>query len=106
MKLDFDFSDINLQYLLRTRDLARQDPEVIATLQGISVEMAHILTQTTPEELTPITRIKPPLLVPRQDAWWWARLLNAIRCGQPGEIDAIVEHAALITSSKPGGGVS
>jgi len=106
MKLDFDFSDINLQYLLRTRDLARQDPEVVATLQGISVDMAHILTQTTPEELTHITRIKPPLLVPRQQAWWWARLLNAIRSGQPGEIDAILEHAALITSSQSGGDVS
>lgn len=103
MKLDFDFSDINLQYLLRTRDLARQDPEVVATLQGISVELAHTLTQTTPEELIHVTRIKPPLLVPRQDAWWWARLMNAIRSGQPGEIDAIVEHAVMITSLQPGG---
>lgn len=103
MKLDFNFSDINFQYLLRTRDLARQDPEVVATLQGISVELAHTLTQTTPEELIHVTRIKAPLLVPRQEAWWWARLLNAIRSGQPGEIDAIVEHAFLITSLQPGG---
>ena len=104
MKLDFDFSDINLQYLLRTRDLAKQDPEVVAALQGISVELANTLTQTTPEELTHITRIKPPLLVPRQDAWWWKRLLDAIRYGQAGEIDSIVEHAVLITSLQPEGG--
>jgi len=103
MKLDFDFSDINLQYLLRTRDLAKQDPEVVATLQGISVDLAHILTQMTPDELTHVTRIKPPLVVPRPEAWWWKRLLNAIHNGQPGEIDAIVEHAVLITSLQPGG---
>ena len=103
MKFEFDFSDINLQYLLRTRDLAKQAPEVVATLQGISVELAHTLTQTTPEELVHVSRIKPPLVVPRQEAWWWERLLNAIRSGQPGEIDAIVEHALLITSLQPGG---
>jgi hypothetical protein len=103
MKFEFNFSDINLQYLLRARDLAMQDSEVVATLLGLSVELAHTLTQTTPQELTQLTRIKTPLVVPRQDAWWWARLLNAIRDGQPGEIDAIVEHAALITAAQPGG---
>ncbi len=103
MNMDFDFSDINLQYLLRTRDLARNDPEVVATLQGIPVELAQTLTQTTPKELSHITRIKPPLLVPRQNAWWWKRLLDAVRYGQPGEIDAVIEHAVLITSLQPGG---
>ena len=103
MKLDFDFSDINLQYLLRTRDLAQQDPEVVAALLGISVELAHSLTQTTSKELTHINRIKTPLVVPRQEAWWWERLLNAIRNGQSGEIDAIIEHAVLITSLQMGG---
>ena len=106
MTLDFDFSDINLQYLLRIRDLARQDPEVIATLQGISVDMAKQLVRTTPKELTHITRIKTPLLIPREDSWWWDRLLNAVRHGQPGEIDAVVEHAALITSLQQGGHVA
>jgi hypothetical protein len=106
MKLDFDFSDINLQYLIRTRDLASQEPVVVATLQGISVELAQQLTQITPEQLSHISRIKPPLLIPRQEAWWWQRLFNAIASGQPGEIDAIVEHAFLITSSQPHGDVS
>lgn len=103
MKHDFDFSDINLEYLIRTRDLARQDPEVVATLQGFSVELANTLLQITPKELTHIKRIKPPLVIPRPDAWWWERLLKAIHSGQSGEIDAIIEHASLITSSQPKG---
>ena len=102
MSFDFDFSDINLQYLLRTRDLAQHDPEVVAALLGISVKLARSLTQTTPKELTRIIRIKPPLVVPRQEAWWWERLFNALRDGKPGEIDAIIEHAVQIMSAQPG----
>ena len=102
MSFDFDFSDINLEYLLRTRDLAQHDPEVVAALLGISAKLARSLTQTTPKELTRIIRIKPPLVVPRQEAWWWERLFNALRDGKPGEIDAIIEHAILIMSARPG----
>ncbi|MDH5181008.1 MAG: flagellar transcriptional regulator FlhD [Gammaproteobacteria bacterium] len=94
---DYDFSDINLQYLLRARDLAIHDPAVVAALLGIPTALAQTLAQTTPNELVLITKIKLPLLVPRQDNWWWTRLLTALRLGEAAEIDVVLEHG-IVTS--------
>ncbi len=95
--MKFDFSQVNLQYLIQARDLAIRDPELVATLLGIPGDMAHLLSELTPPALAHVAHIKPPLLIPRQEPWWWSRLLTALREGRTEEIDAIVVHAPLIT---------
>ncbi len=47
--------------------------------------------------LAHVSLIKQPLLLPRQEAWWWSRLFTAVREGRAEEIEAIMEHAPLIT---------
>jgi len=95
--MDFDFSQVNLQYLIQARDLAQKDPELVASLLGIPSDMAHLLATLNAKELARVARIKPPLLMPRQDTWWWSRLFTAVRDGRSEEIEAVIEHAALIT---------
>lgn len=101
--MKMDFSRVNLEYLIQARDLVREDPEVFAVLLGMSRKLADLLAEATPQELTRVTEIKPPLLVPRQEPWWWQRLFKALREGRPGELDAIVEHASLMSASPPKG---
>ena len=65
--MEMDFSRVNLEYLIQARDLAREDPEVVTVLLGMSHELVHLLAETTPQELAQVIVIKPPLLVPRQE---------------------------------------
>jgi hypothetical protein len=95
--MTYDFSQLNLQYLIRARDIARRDPQLAATLTGMPEELAQLLAEVTPDELAQVTQFKAPLLIPRQEAWWWSRLFTAIRDGRPEEVEAIMEHASLIT---------
>lgn len=101
MSNKFDFSDINFQYLVRARDLAHQNPEIIAPLLGIPNGLALNLLEISPKELSCISRIRAPLLVPRAEAWWWERLLTAIRHGHLEEIDSILEHASQLSTLIP-----
>ena len=94
--MKMDFSQVNLEYLIQARDLARQDPTLAAVLLDISDEMACMLPELSPHQLTQVLQIKPPLLMPRQEAWWWSRLFTALRDGCPEEIEAIAEHASLL----------
>ncbi len=95
--MTYDFSQINLQYLIHTRDLARRDPQLAATLTGLADDLARMLAELTPYQLAQVTQIKLPLLLPRQETWWWSRLFVAMREGRAEEIATIMEHAALIT---------
>jgi hypothetical protein len=95
--MTYDFSYVNLQYLMQARDLAVRDPELVATLLGIPVDMARLLAELNSRDLAHISHIKPPLLIPRPESWWWSRLLTAAREGRTEEIDAIMDHAPLIT---------
>lgn len=90
-----DFSKVNLEYLIQARDLAREDAEVTAVLLGMPRQLAHVLADVAPEELAQIIVIKSPLLVPRQEPWWWQRLFKAVREGRPDELEAVLEHASL-----------
>ena len=92
-----DFSQVNLQYLIQARDLATRDPELVAMLLGLPGDIARLLSEVTPQALTQVAQFKPPLLIPRQEPWWWSRLLTALREGRKEEINAILEHAPLIT---------
>ncbi len=91
-----DFSQLNLEYLIQARDLTKHDPQLAAVLLDIPDEMVCMLPELSPRQLTQILHIKPPLVIPRQEAWWWSRLFTALRDGHPDEIEAIVEHASLL----------
>ena len=99
MKLDF--SSINLQYLIHVRDVARQEPDVAASLLGISPEMANLLAQVPSEYLTKITQVKVPLLVARGDAVWWYRLFNALIENNIDEVDSVLQGTSLAVLSCP-----
>ena len=90
-----DFSQVNLQYLIQARDLTQQDPQLGGILLGIPDEMATLISDLSPQQLTQIIQIKSPLLTPRQEAWWWSRLFNALRDGRIDEINAVMEQASL-----------
>ena len=93
--MNIDFSNINLQYLIQARDLAREDPEQVTVLLGISCHLAELLAEVSPEAHARIPRIKTPLLIPRQEMWWWSRLLNAAKEDGRDEIEAVLEHGNL-----------
>ena len=95
--MNIDFSQVNFQHLIQARDLTKQDPQLAAVLLGIPDEMACMLPELFPHQLTQIILIKSPLLIPRQEAWWWSRLFTALGDGRHDEIEAVMEHAALIT---------
>ena len=96
--MNFDFSKLNHQYLIQARDLAKSDPERAAVLLGMPIKLAHALADLSPNALVEMTRIKLPLIVPRQEPLWWSRLFNAAREGQSAEIQAVLQHASLIAS--------
>ena len=99
MEQSTDFSEMNFQYLIRIRDLALHDPHLVTSLFGIPSDIAHLLTQITPEALAQIREVKIPLMVPRHDCWWWERLLAALQQDKSNEISAIAEHAIVLASS-------
>jgi hypothetical protein len=102
--MNVDFSRVNLQYLIQARDLAREDPALVPVLLGMSSQLAQRLAALTPDELAQVVAIKLPLLVPRQEPWWWQRLFEAAGAGRPGELEAILAHASLIGAAAPDGG--
>lgn len=97
--MELDFSTLNLQYLIQARDLARQDPPQVSLWLGLSPELTHSLAQLTPEQLTRLSRIKLPLVVLRQESWWWERLFDALREGHHDEMQAILEHLSLLAAA-------
>lgn len=95
--MNFDFSEVNLEYLIQARDLAMRDPELVATMLGMKTDLVQLLAELKPTDLSRISLIKQPLLVPREQSWWWSRLLTAIRQGRIDEIKAVIDHLPLIT---------
>ena len=91
-----DFSQVNLQYLIQARDLTQQDPQLGAIFLGISDEMAYLLADLSPQQLAQMFQIKSPLLIPRQEAWWWSRLYTATLNGRLAEIEDVKEYTSLI----------
>ena len=96
--MDVDFSRVNLQYLICVRDLARQTPERIPLLLGVDDPLGRLLAEVSAEQLVDVTRIKAPLLIPRQESWWWERLFLALHRGRMEEVQAVLEHAGLIVA--------
>lgn len=99
---DTDFSSINYQYLLKARDVARRDPDLVVALLGIPKELVEPLAQTSASGLTALMQINEPLLMLREESWWWERFFTAINDGRPEEIEAVIEHAFFVTTSPKG----
>jgi hypothetical protein len=97
--MDIDFSKLNLQYLVRARDLAQIDRELAAGLLGVSSEVVSLLASASPEHLAALATIKVPLVVPRGERWWWIRLLEVIAEGDADELQSVLEHAGLILAT-------
>ena len=94
--MNWDFAHLNLEYLIQARDLAIEDQGRAGAILGIPDAMAGILPDLTPQLLADITRINHPLVIPRQDVWWWSRLLVALQGGHPAEIETVMALASLI----------
>jgi hypothetical protein len=93
------FSQVNLQYFARARDLARLDAAVAAARLGIPQELACVLERMPPEGLAALGEVRSPLVVPRPELWWWSRLLTAAEEGSLQEVEAVLEHASLLIAS-------
>ncbi len=94
--MNFDFSQTNLQYLIHARELAQHDAKLAATLLGMPDDLAQLLATLSPQDVARVAPIKVPLIIPRQETWWWSRLFTALRDGRAEEIDVIVEQATLL----------
>ena len=94
-----DFSRVNLHYLICARDLARASPARAGVLLGVSDALGQSLAQLDPEALAAVAEIKAPLLILRQEPWWWKRLFAALRTGRPGEVQTVLEQAGLIIAN-------
>ena len=103
MNSDTDFSSINYQFLLKARDIARQDPDLVVALLGIPKELAEPLAKTSASALAALMQIKEPLLMLRAENWWWERLFIAIGDGRQEEVEAVIEHACFVSTSPKGG---
>ena len=62
--MEWDFSRINLEYLIQARDLARSNPKAGAILMGLPDDLSQLLSKISPHELTLITQLRPPLILP------------------------------------------
>jgi len=96
---DIDFSRVNLQYLIGARDLARGYPERAPLLLGTTDTLARLLAELDPAALVAVADVKAPLLVLRQEPWWWHRLFTALQSGGPDEVRAVLDQAGLIVAN-------
>ncbi len=93
--MKIDFSNINLQYLIQFRDVAREDPDLAASLMGMSPELAQLLAQVPSDYLARVSNVKIPLLTARGDAVWWYRLFTALVDENSDEVEAVLRAANL-----------
>ncbi len=96
--MSFDFSHLNLQYLIQARDLVGRDREQAGIWLGMPDELVRQLPELSPQALAKVLEVKLPLLAPRQETWWWSRLFVALQDGQSAEIKAVLDQASLIQS--------
>ena len=97
--MKIDFSTINLQYLIQFRDLAREDPDLAASLMGMSPELAELLSEVSGDYLARIASVRVPLLTTRGDWVWWYRLFTALADENADEIEAVLRAANLAVLS-------
>ncbi len=93
--MEMDFSNLNLQYLLQVRDIAKKYPELAATLLGLPMEIVNLLSIVTVDALSKIALSTAPLIKLRGEPWWWSNLLTALKDHQLDEAKVVLEHANL-----------
>jgi hypothetical protein len=103
---DIDFSRVNLQYLICARDLARDYPERAAMLLGVPDDLVQLLAELDAAVLGAVTEVRAPLLILRQEPWWWERLFTALHAGGPDELRAVLEQAGLLIAGGAARGTS
>lgn len=96
--MDIDFSSINMQYLIQARELAKRDAPRAAVLLGADEACTSVLAGISPEVLARLSRVHVPLVVPRQSAWWWTRLVGALTSGRPQGLDCVLEQLEIVAS--------
>ncbi len=99
--MEIDFSNLNLQYLLQVRDIARNRPELAVAILGLPKERVSMLATITVDGLSKIARIKAPLLTLRGDPGWWSRLFTSLKEPRTGEVEVVLEHAGLAVVVNP-----
>ena len=97
--MHIDFSEVNLQYLIHVRDIAREDPKLAAPLLGIPTDLASLLAEAPSEYLSKIAQVKVPLLTARGDSVWWYRLFKALVEKNPAEVESVLQAASLTVLS-------
>jgi len=97
---EIDFSRVNLQYLICARDLARVDPERTTVLLGVPDDLVQLLAELDAAVLGAVTEVRAPLLILRQEPWWWHRLFTALQAGRPDEIRAVLDQAGLLVAGE------
>ena len=93
--MPFDFSALNLAYLIQARDLVIADPGRAGVILGLSDPMIALLPELTPQRLAAVAGISHPLMRPCQGTDWWSRLLLALDNGHEAEVQALLYHATL-----------
>lgn len=93
--MEFDFSSLNLQYLLQVRDIARNRPELAVAILGLPDELVSVLASITVDGLSKVAGSKAPLLKLRGDSLWWSHLFTALKEHRPGEVEVVLEQANL-----------
>jgi hypothetical protein len=93
--MNVDFSNLNFDYLAHARDLAKEDLDLAALLLDMPHEFAESLWAVDAPALRYLLQMKSPLLIPRHEMWWWTRLFDAFRGGNPTEIQAVIGQAAM-----------
>lgn len=96
--MNTDFSKLNLQYLIQARDLAHQAPQCAGALMEVPMQWVEQIATLKPDDLARSIDIRLPLLVPRCEPWWWARLFKALKAGRTAEVDAVLAHAGLLAA--------
>ena len=97
---DIDFSHVNLEYLICARDLARSYPERAPLLLGATDDLVQLLAALDPATLVGVTAVRAPLMVLRQEPWWWRRLFTALRAGRQDESQVVLDQ---VLHGGPGG---
>jgi hypothetical protein len=94
MHMDQDIVDLNLAWLVKSRELARGDTDKASLLFGLDKGLAEILTKASMEDLRQLAA--SPLLVfrPRFNlAFWRESVTNGKRVSLPLRIQALMMAA-------------
>jgi len=100
----FDFSALNLAYLIQARDLVLADPGRAGAILGLCDPMIALLPELTPRRLAAVAGISHPLIRPYQGTDWWSHLLLALEDGQSAEIETLLDRVAITLVAETEGG--